>query len=104
MRSLKDIALPAVGLGPAGKVSLSADSVPPNIGYGFQRYFVAEMKLEDRRPNPEARTLLALKPRDYGPELSGTSAQRGLNESLSFDSWLGLAKLTALFLLAAHPD
>src|SRR5437773_6946921 len=59
MRSLKDTALPAVGRGPAGKVSLSADSVPTNIGYGFQRYFVAEMKLEDRRP---ARTIQGMPP------------------------------------------
>src|SRR5260370_37115911 len=76
MRSLKDIALPAVGRGPAGKVSLSADSVPPNIEYGFQRYFVAKMKLEDRRP---ARTIQGMPPRRFSDGSEAQLSREGLH-------------------------
>jgi hypothetical protein len=76
MRSLKDTVLAAVGRGLAGKVSFSADSVPPNIGYGFQRYFVAEMKREDRRP---ARTVQGMPPWLFSDGSEAQLSREGLH-------------------------
>jgi hypothetical protein len=76
MRSLKDTALAAVGRGLAGKVSLSADSVPPNIGYGFHRYFVAEMQLEDHRP---ARTIQGMPPWLFSDGSEARLSREGLH-------------------------